>query len=99
MEALGWFFLSSWISSAVVTVLFTQAWPFFFFFSCSEPQLSGFLVSAACLFLLCRAGLGRAVYGVVVVIWGLWGGELLWGGMWISLIQQGPCMNVGALWG
>lgn len=57
------------------------------------------MVSAACLFLLCRAGLGRAVYGVVVVIWGLWGGELLWGGMWISLIQQGPCMNVGALWG
>lgn len=59
---------------------------FFFFFSCSEPQLSGFLVSAACLFLLCRAGLGRAVYGVVVVIWGLWGGELLWGGMWISRV-------------
>lgn len=57
------------------------------------------MVSAACLFLLCRAGLGRAVYGVVVVIWGLWGGELHWGGMWISLIQWGPCMNVGALWG
>lgn len=70
-----------------------------FFFFCSEPQLSGFLVSAACLFLLCRAGLGRAVYGVVVVIRGLWGGELHWGGMWISLIQWGPCMNVGALWG